>query len=360
MMFSALELLQLLLCLQSMLLALLLLAHRSVWPLAAFMASLALHMGWNIATDRIPGLFDIRPGLALLYGPLLLALTQRLAWRDGTAWSWPGLVPACLAPALVPLLPGLVQLLWPIVALWTGVHLLLAFHTIARYERILRATHSAYEHQSLRWLRDCLAGLTTVAISDASRLILQPHFPGLDSWLAGTTYLLALLVVLYLVWRGWQQHMRFGGLALDEQTLVEGGDAAQQTAPRTASASAPLVDWESMATAFETHMASTHPYLDPELTVGDLAGQLGWPARQLSALLNQHYGRNFNDIVNAARVRVACQILQDPARQNDKLIAVQLDAGFASRSVFNAAFRRETGMAPEQWRKIHAMPHSPA
>jgi AraC-like DNA-binding protein len=358
--FSPLELLQLLLLLQSILLALLLLAHRSVWPLAAFMAALALHMGWNIATDRLPGLFDVRPGLAFLYGPLLLALTQRLAWRDGAAWSWPRLVPACLAPALVPMLPGIAQLLWPAVAVWTGAHLVAAFRTIARYERILRATHSAYEHQSLSWLRDCLAGLTTVAISDASRLLLQPHFPGLDTWLAGTTYLLALLVVLYLVWRGWHQHLRFGGLALDEQTLVEDGDAALQTPLRAASTAAPGVDWASMATDFETHMTKARPYLDPELTVGTLARQLGWPARQLSALLNQHYGRNFNDIVNAARVRVACQLLLDPARQNDKLIAVQLDAGFASRSVFNAAFRRETGMAPDQWRKTHGMQQSPA
>jgi len=358
--FNPLELLQLVLLLQSILLALLLLAHRSVWPLAAFMTSLALHMGWNIATDRVPGLIDIRPGLAFLYGPLLLALTQRLAWRDASAWSWQGLLPACMAPVLLKLLSGIAGLLWPTVALWTAAHLLVAFRTIARYERILRATRSAYEHQSLRWLQDCLAGLTTVAISDALRLIMQPYFPGLDVWLAGTTYLLALLVVLYLVWRGWQQHLRFGGLAPDEQTLVEEDEAALQTAPRTASAPAPIVDWQSMAAVFETHMDTTQPYLDPELTVGALARQLSWPPRQLSALLNQHYGRNFNDVVNAARVRVACQILQDPARQNDKLLAVALDAGFASRSVFNAAFRRETGMSPDQWRKVHGTRHSPA
>lgn len=358
--FSPLELLQLMLLLQSVLLALLLLAHRSVWPLAAFMSALALHMGWNIATDRVPGLIDIRPGLAFLYGPLLLALTQRLAWRDGSAWGWQGLLPACMAPTLVLLLPDIARLLWPTVALWTAAHLLVAWRTIARYERILRATHSAYEHQSLRWLQDCLAGLTTVAISDALRLILQPRFPGLDVWLAGTTYLLALLVVLYLVWRGWQQHLRFAGLAPEEQTLVEEDEAVLQTTSQTASVPLPNADWESMAAAFEAHMDRNHPYLDPELTVGTLARQLGWPARQLSALLNQHVGRNFNDVVNAARVRVACQILQDPARQNDKLLAVALDAGFASRSVFNAAFRRETGMSPDQWRKVHGMRHSPA
>lgn len=351
--FSPLELLQLLLLLQAVLLALLLLAQRSLWPLAAFMASLALHMGWNIAENRIPGLFDIRPGLAFLYGPLLLALTQRLAWRDSPVRWWKGLLPACMAPLLVALLPSIGGLLWPTVAIWTAAHLGVAFRTLGRYEHILRATHSAYEHQSLRWLRDCLAGLTTVALSDALRLILRPYVPELDMWLAGTTYMLALLVVLYLVWRGWRQHLRFGGLARDEQILVEDHDAALRAFPTAEGETAPVLDWQALAITFETHMDRTHPYLDPQLTVGALARQLGWPPRQLSAFLNQHYGRNFNDVVNAARVRIACEMLQDPARQNDKLIAVQLDAGFASRSVFNAAFKRETGMSPNQWRKAH-------
>jgi AraC-like DNA-binding protein len=357
---SPLELLQLLLLLQAVLLALLLLSQKSLWPLAAFMAALALHMGWNIAESRIPVRIDIRPGLAFLYGPLLLALTQQLAWRDSPVKWWKALIPACMAPLLFALLPGIGSLLWPTVAIWTGAHLVVAFRTIGRYEHILRATHSAYEYQSLRWMRDCLAGLTAVALSDALRLILRPYLPDLDMWLAGVTYVLALLVVLYLVWCGWRQQLRFAGLARDEQTLVESHGADHQASPNAEEVTPPMIDWQALATVFEAHVDRTHPYLDPQLTVGALAQQLGWPPRQLSAFLNQHYGRNFNDVINAARVRIACQMLGDTVRQNDKLIAIQLDAGFASRSVFNAAFRRETGMSPDQWRKTHGMRNSPA
>ncbi len=356
---SPLELLQLLLLLQAVLLALLLLSQKSLWPLAAFMTALGLHMGWNIAETRFPGFFDIRPGLALLYGPLLLALTQQLAWRDSPVNWWTVLFPACMAPLLFALLPDIGALLWPGVAIWTAVHLAVAFRTIGRYEHVLRATHSAYEYQSLHWLRDCLAGLTAVALSDALRLILRRHLPGMDIWLAGTTYVLALLVVLYLVWCGWRQQMRFGGLARDEQSFVESHPTYHQPSAQAAEETSPGVDWQAPAMAFEAYMDRSHPYLDPQLTVGALAQQLGWSPRQLSAFLNQHYGRNFNDVINAARVRIACQMLTDPVRQNDKLIAVQLDAGFASRSVFNAAFRRETGMSPDQWRKTHGTRRSP-
>jgi AraC-like DNA-binding protein len=36
------------------------------------------------------------------------------------------------------------------------------------------------------------------------------------------------------------------------------------------------------------------------------------------------------------------------------LLAIQLDAGFGSRTVFNAAFKRETGLTPSQWRRQKA------
>lgn len=64
-------------------------------------------------------------------------------------------------------------------------------------------------------------------------------------------------------------------------------------------------------------------------------------------------------MINAARVASACALLADPARRRDKLLAIQLDAGFGSKTVFNAAFKRETGMTPSAWRARHGAEPQP-
>lgn len=360
--FGPMEVLQALLLVQAALLAGLLLRRPALWPLAALLGVLALHMGWNLAEDYAWPLPEIRPGLSFLYGPLLLAMVRRLAWRDRPALRWPHLLPALLAPLLLAAWPAGAKLLHPLIVLATAAYLVVAFRELGRFDRILKATHAAYELQALTWLRRCLWGLTAVAGFDGARLVLPRLWPGGDAWLTSATYASALALVLYLVARGWQQPDRFAGLGPeDEAALAPAMSAAADSLPDQPGQSdqsgqpgqpeAP--DWQPLAAELATHMHAARPFLDPELTVTQLASQLGWPAKQLSALLNQHHGRNFNDFINAARVEAACAMLADPARHDDKLIAIQLDAGFASKSVFNAAFKRQTGLTPSQWRAQH-------
>jgi AraC-like DNA-binding protein len=101
-------------------------------------------------------------------------------------------------------------------------------------------------------------------------------------------------------------------------------------------------------------MAANRLHLSPDLTIACLAAELGWSSRRLSNVLNRAAGRTFNDYVNAWRVaeerRVMADPAADPAYEGARLIAIQLDAGFASKSVFNAAFRREKGLAPGPYR----------
>lgn len=360
--FGPMEVLQALLLVQAALLAGLLLRRPALWPLAALLAVLALHMGWNLAEDYAWPLPEIRPGLSFLYGPLLLAMVRRLAWRDRPALRWPHLLPALLAPLLLAVWPVSAKVLHPLIVLATAAYLVAAFRELGRFDRILKATHAAYELQALTWLRRCLWGLTAVAGFDGARLVLPRLWGGGDAWLTGATYASALALVLYLVARGWQQPDRFAGLSPEDEAAlapepavnpaVDTGPGQPGQSDRPSQSEAP--DWQPLAAELATHMQTARPFLDPELTVTQLADQLGWPAKQLSALLNQHHGRNFNDYINAARVETACAMLADPARRDDKLIAIQLDAGFASKSVFNAAFKRQTGLTPSQWRAQHA------
>jgi AraC-like DNA-binding protein len=92
-------------------------------------------------------------------------------------------------------------------------------------------------------------------------------------------------------------------------------------------------------------------YLEPELTLTELAKKDGTNASVLSKVINKTYGLNFSDYVNRYRVNEVIRLLEQPEYQNFTLLAVAYDAGFNSKSTFNRAFKKVTGVSPKDYPK---------
>ena len=99
-------------------------------------------------------------------------------------------------------------------------------------------------------------------------------------------------------------------------------------------------------------MEAERAFLDPEMTLGRLAATTGIPAKQLSQLVNERYGLNFNDFINRRRIEEAKRLLLDPASRGYKLLRIAFESGFNSKSVFNAAFRKHAGASPSEFRRL--------
>lgn len=97
-------------------------------------------------------------------------------------------------------------------------------------------------------------------------------------------------------------------------------------------------------------MADGKPYLDPDLSLPGLAAMLDVPAKHLSQVINDRIGLHFSDFVNRQRVAEARRLLADPRHRDDKLLAIAFACGFNSKSVFNSAFRKFTGLSPSEFR----------
>lgn len=92
-------------------------------------------------------------------------------------------------------------------------------------------------------------------------------------------------------------------------------------------------------------------YRDPTLTVAGFAARMGAPEPEVRRLVNQHLGwRHFRNFLNHHRLRDAKRGLADPARADEKILAIAFDAGFASLPSFNRSFREAEGMAPGEYR----------
>ena len=102
--------------------------------------------------------------------------------------------------------------------------------------------------------------------------------------------------------------------------------------------------------ALKKVMQSSKPYLNPELTLQDLADSIDIPKHQLTNLFNVHMGLNFFEFVNGYRIDEAKERLLDPQYENFTIIAIAFDCGFNSKSTFNTLFREKTGLTPRQFR----------
>jgi AraC-like DNA-binding protein len=71
----------------------------------------------------------------------------------------------------------------------------------------------------------------------------------------------------------------------------------------------------------------------------------------LSKVINSTYGQNFNDYINRFRVDEAVKLMNDPAYKNFNILVVAYDAGFNSKSTFNRAFKKVTGVTPKDYLK---------
>jgi AraC-like DNA-binding protein len=92
-------------------------------------------------------------------------------------------------------------------------------------------------------------------------------------------------------------------------------------------------------------------YLDPNLSLAALAQRLGCSKENLSQVINEKTDLNFKNFLNKYRVEEAKIRLADPKENQFVLLKIAYDAGFNSKSVFNAAFKKFTGISPSEYRE---------
>lgn len=101
-----------------------------------------------------------------------------------------------------------------------------------------------------------------------------------------------------------------------------------------------------------THLMDTEKlYLDPELSLPDLAARMPVTVNDMSYLLNEKVCVNFFHFINSYRVIEAKQLMLNEQYKHLSLLGIAYSAGFSSKTTFNTAFKKETGLTPSQFLK---------
>lgn len=101
----------------------------------------------------------------------------------------------------------------------------------------------------------------------------------------------------------------------------------------------------------EAAMDKDQLYLNPALSLLDVAKAIDHPSQKTSQLIKENVGLHFRDYVNAKRIERVKLKLKDPELAHFSVLAIALDSGFNSEASFYRHFKKAMGMSPSKFRK---------
>jgi AraC-like DNA-binding protein len=254
--------------------------------------------------------------------PLPFWIAVLLVMRDGGAprWLFPGAV----------LTLQLLTLAYGVAVLWR----------LRAYHRAVRQNYSSMRRRDLHWL-SWLSGVLMV--------LLLAWLPA--TMLGGVWGMLLvagrLAVLCFAGWFG----MRHAAVFLPATPALGAAPPAPAAEARYARSGMTDAAADEIGQRLQRRAAQQRDFLEPDLTLSELSQRLGTSAQLLSQYLNEVLGVSFYDYVNGLRVAEVQRLMREPAQRDASLLDLSLAAGFNSRSTFNAAFKKVTGLPPSQWRR---------
>ncbi|HVJ63345.1 MAG TPA: helix-turn-helix transcriptional regulator [Tahibacter sp.] len=209
---------------------------------------------------------------------------------------------------------------------------------VRRYRRGLLARRSDADAMSLRWI-DAMA-VSQIVIWCIATI----HWLVRSDWINYPLIYGAVVAWVFVV----------GYLSLN-QSVVPATPPPEPRAAEAAADDAPLDDARSAAVEARLAqlMATDALYREPALTIGQLARRSGYPEYLVSAVINRRCDGNFWEYINRLRIDAVRVHLADT---NDArtILDIAYDCGFTSKSTFNAAFKRQSGLTPSAYRQRYA------
>lgn len=98
-------------------------------------------------------------------------------------------------------------------------------------------------------------------------------------------------------------------------------------------------------------MEKDKPFINSNYSLNDLSESLNLPNHIISEVLNGLIKQGFYDYINNYRIEEFKELLKNPDNQDEKILNLAFDAGFNSKTAFNNAFKKVTGITPSAYRK---------
>jgi TolB-like protein/AraC-like DNA-binding protein len=112
-----------------------------------------------------------------------------------------------------------------------------------------------------------------------------------------------------------------------------------------------VVEIDKVLAACEKGMKEEKWFLNPSLSLRELAENVNINSNKLSWLLNERMRQNFNEYINGFRVENFKKNALNPTNRHITILGLAYDSGFNSKTAFNTFFKKSEGMTPKAWLK---------
>ena len=220
--------------------------------------------------------------------------------------------------------------------------LVLAILRINRYEKALLQNYAEVENISLKWLKRLIILLfiiwgiwmiPTVYEQVSGNPSVEIYYP---MWIA-------MSVLIY--WIGYSTYSKKDLLQVKmyHQEVQE-----EKPIEKTLSEKTDVYYQNLMAL-----MENKKSYLNPDLNLKILADELNISSGYLSQIINKNEEKNFFEFINTYRVNAVIEKFKDPKLAHLSILGIAYEAGFKSKSTFNAAFKKIKGQTPSAFKKAN-------
>jgi AraC-like DNA-binding protein len=217
------------------------------------------------------------------------------------------------------------------------IYLLASLKVIIDYRINIKNSFSSIEKINLSWMIFVLAGFSIKWSAD-----IWMYFNGLfglsEELPLVISRLALFLFVNIVIYKGLKQPEIFSGILEVQPTKRPFLSKSLE---------------EQYLEKLSAYMAAKKPYLNPDITLMDLAEHVSIPYRALSEVINNKLKQNFYDFINSYRIHESKKLLLEKSEKLKTILEILYEVGYNSKSSFNNAFKKFTGMTPTEYRRSY-------
>ncbi len=225
------------------------------------------------------------------------------------------------------------------------VYTILGYRELKSYQAWLHTHTADSTYPDFHWLWKLFVVVVVLGVFLALNQFLQLAFRLSNKysvqWDALNVYM--AFVIYYLGFVGYKQssHTEIAIHQTDKLTSKDAPNIATQ-------------EIQQVAQRLQSALVNDQLFLNPTLSLQEVAQLLAVNPRNLSHVINSYFGKSFRELINHYRVEEVKAKLNDENLAKHSILGIALDCGFNSEASFYRIFKKATGMSPSQYKNHQA------
>ena len=216
-------------------------------------------------------------------------------------------------------------------------YIILSILMLRKYRRSIKENYSNVENADVSWLRTLVYGILFFVINNMV-LMLFPEYP--------VRLIEDIALFVFLTVMGIKGGLRAVVFIQPPPQKVDVVTAERKVA--YANYGLKGLEVERLSERLREYMEQKRPYLNPILSLKDLAEAMDTYPHYVTQVLNTVFNQSFYDFVNQYRIEEAERQLTNPSNAKLTILAIAYDCGFNSKATFNRVFKEKKGITPTE------------